>query len=95
MELIITPRQDLERFIEDAITRAASRPPEGSGAELRPAKGWLTNSEAQEYLGLSRATLARYRSEGLLPYSKVGRNLFYRLSDVEALLEANRRYPDA
>lgn len=54
----------------------------------RPGKNWLTNAEAVEYLGLSRPTLARYRADGTLPYSKVGSSVFYRLSDVEGLLES-------
>ncbi len=54
----------------------------------RPSKAWLTNSEAMSYLGLSRPTLARYRAEGILPYSKLGSSIFYRLSDVENLLES-------
>ena len=54
----------------------------------RPGKKWLTNREAQEYLGLSKATLARYRASGKLPFSRVGSSVYYRLSDVEALLES-------
>lgn len=52
-------------------------------------KEWLTNAEAQAYLGLSRMTLQRYRDNGLLEYSKVGSNIFYRRSDIIGLLEKN------
>lgn len=54
-------------------------------------KRWLTNEEAMEYLGLSRSTLNRYRMEGKIPYSKVGQNVYYRLEDIEELLEENLR----
>ena len=53
----------------------------------RPGKSWLTQPEAQEYLGLSKATLARYRAAGTLPYSKLGSSIYYRLADVEEMLE--------
>lgn len=52
-------------------------------------KEWLTNAEAQAYLGLSRMTLQRYRDNGLLEFSKVGSNIFYRRRDILALLEKN------
>ena len=57
-------------------------------AEKTTDKAWLTNPEAMEYLGLSRPTLARYRAAGTLPFSKLGSNIYYRVIDVEALLEA-------
>ena len=54
----------------------------------RPGKAWLTNAECREYLGLSKPTLARYRAAGTLPYSKIGSSIYYRLSDLEGMLEA-------
>ena len=52
---------------------------------------WLPNSEAIRLLGLSKASLQRYRSSGLLPHSKMGGNIFYRKSDLESILERNLR----
>ncbi|PAP74814.1 hypothetical protein B1759_16695 [Rubrivirga sp. SAORIC476] len=87
--VIVTSESKLRGFIDAAVEAAMSRlAPRLSPAEQdRPAKNWLTNREAQDYLGLSKATLARYRADGTLPYSKVGASVFYRLSEVEALLE--------
>ena len=77
-----------ERVLAEAVGRLTSN-------NAKPEKAWLTNREAQGYLGISRATLARYRADGTLPYSKVGQSVFYRLADVEALLEAARVRPAA
>lgn len=52
-------------------------------------KEWLTNKEACKYLGLSRMTLQRYRDNGVLEFSKVGSNIYYRRADILALLEKN------
>ena len=71
-----------EKTLVDVVDRLRS-------AEKTTGKAWLTNREAQEYLGLSRPTLARYRAAGTLPYSKVGSSIYYRLTDVETLLESN------
>ncbi|OZC04600.1 hypothetical protein BSZ36_05155 [Rubricoccus marinus] len=78
----------MDAAVDAAVSRTAPRLTQA--AENRPGKGWLTNREAQDYLGLSKATLARYRSEGMLPYSKIGASVYYRLADVEGLLEASR-----
>ena len=50
---------------------------------------WLTNEEAMDYLDVSRSTLNRYRMDGKLPYSKVGQKVYYRLDDIEEMLEEN------
>ncbi|MEL6444434.1 MAG: helix-turn-helix domain-containing protein [Bacteroidota bacterium] len=73
-------------IVEDAVARAL---PEAPGESRPVSKEWLTNREAMDYLGLSKATLARYRADGTLPYSKVGANIYYRFGDIDALLKAS------
>lgn len=77
--------------VEAAVERAVSRlaPRLTSAHRDRPAKGWLTTREVQAYLGLSKATVARMRADGRLPYSKVGQSVYVKREDVEALLERN------
>jgi excisionase family DNA binding protein len=57
-------------------------------------KEWLTNTELQQYLGVSKMTLQRYRDSKALPYSKVGSNVYYRRADVLDLLERNVQRSD-
>ena len=52
-----------------------------------PGFGYVENEEAMRLLNLSRPTLARYRKNGRLPYSRVGSKVYYKLSAIEALLE--------
>ena len=52
---------------------------------------WVTNKDAKELLGLSKPTLQRYRNAGLLPFSRLGGNVYYRRSDINAVLEQNLR----
>lgn len=51
---------------------------------------WISNREAMEILGVSSRTMQRYRDTGCIPFSKIGKNCRYRLSDVERALEAHR-----
>lgn len=92
--IVLLSESRLKTLLEEATERAARRILRAAtdpAAGERPGKEWLTNVEAMEYLGLSRPTLARYRAAGKLPYSKPvgGSNVYYRLEDVKALLEAS------
>lgn len=51
---------------------------------------WLDNSEFMQLLHISRRTAQNYRDNNLIAFSIIGNKLFYKLSDVEDLL--NRHY---
>ncbi len=52
-------------------------------------KQMLNAEEAADYIGLSKSTLAIWRSTGRyeLPYVKVGRYVRYRRKDLQAFLD--------
>lgn len=50
-------------------------------------EAYLSNDEVAAKLGVSKNTLWRWNRDGYLKASKVGKNLYYRSSDVEALLQ--------
>ena len=52
---------------------------------------YLTGSEVTERLFISRRTLQDYRDRGLLPYTRIGGKVLYKLSDLERLLRENYR----
>lgn len=86
-------RPILEEYL--APIRADQRTAEAHKGELPgEPKEWLTNAELQQYLGVSKMTLQRYRDAGTIPYSKVGSSVFYRRSDVLDLLERNVQRSD-
>lgn len=60
-------------------------------SEKSPDWNWVSNKECARLTGFSKSTLQRYRESGLLLFSKVGGNIFYRRSDLNALLERNLR----
>ncbi len=47
----------------------------------------LTNDEVMQYLGICRRTLQNWRDTGILKYTKLGKKIFYRFSDVLDTLE--------
>ena len=52
---------------------------------------YLTGREVTERLFISRRTLQEYRDRGLLPYTRIGGKMLYKLSDLERLLRENYR----
>src|SRR5690625_7869503 len=92
MEVVVTSSKDLRAIVREELERIHLKRPDRrtSGARAAEAKldiGWLSNEEAQKAMGLSRATLARYRADGTLPYSKLGQNIFYKTDDIKAALQ--------
>jgi hypothetical protein len=51
---------------------------------------WLTNREACELLKISQRTLQSYRDTGMLPYSQIGHKCYYRVADVEKLINQSQ-----
>lgn len=53
---------------------------------------WLDNQEVCLMMSINKRTLQTYKDKGLLPYSKMNRKNYYKLSDVQALLQAGQPY---
>ena len=53
-------------------------------------KIWLSNKEAQVYLGVGMDFLKKLRSSGRISFFKVGTTVFYRKRDIDRLIEKNR-----
>lgn len=61
--------------------------------EKEPIEKWLDNQELMLLLKISKRTAQHYRDSGLISFSQVGNKIYYRLSDVETLL--NKHYNKA
>lgn len=51
-----------------------------------PTTGWLTHKEAARYLKTSSSSLYKLSSARKIPFSKRGKQNFYRVSDLEIYL---------
>ena len=52
-------------------------------------EGWLDNQDVLQILHISPRTLQTLRSNGTLPFSRIKGKFYYKVSDLEALLESN------
>ena len=51
---------------------------------------WLDNEAVCVYLKISKRTLQRYRSNGVIAYSLIGKKTYYTISEIKRLLEEKR-----
>lgn len=58
-------------------------------ALVKLSERWLDTDEMVELLGVSRRTLQEYRVHEKLPYSQIGKKMYYRAVDVERFLKKN------
>jgi len=52
-------------------------------------EAWIDGQDVMQSLHISKRTLQTLRDNGTLPYSRVNGKFFYKLSDIEKILEAN------
>jgi hypothetical protein len=55
------------------------------------AKRWVKSAEVRRMLDISPGTLQNLRVNGTLGYTKVGGTMFYKIEDIEQMLEKNSR----
>ena len=58
-------------------------------AETYPLEDWLDNQDVMQYLHICQRTLQTLRSNGTLPFSRIGNKIYYRRSDIDSLLVNN------
>ena len=50
---------------------------------------WIDNQDVMQILHISPRTLQTLRSNGMLPFSRIGNKLYYRRQDLQRLLADN------
>ena len=70
---------DLKEFVSEMIAEAAAKKPQQTEETM------LSADEVCKVLGISSNSLWRWGKSGYLKGQKVGRKVFYRKSDIDAL----------
>lgn len=50
---------------------------------------WIDGQDVMQTLHISKRTLQSLRDSGTLPYSRIKGKIYYKLSDLESLMEEN------
>ena len=73
-------KEELQQLIEDAVFKATCTEP---NLEYNI----ITEKELSKRIGISKVTLHKYRKQGKIPFSKVGRTIRYDYKEVMETLK--------
>ena len=93
MEISLISGEELRKVAEESAAKAAQIVIDLLPSSTDSSWKWMPNKEYLKKRGISKTTAQRERDSGLISFSKIGGKIYYRRSDVEALLENNLRIP--
>jgi len=69
--------EDLQVMMEVAVRKVLEEQNHPNESKL------MSDEELEKLLGVSKSTLYLWRRDGKLPYQRIGKRIFYKISDVE------------
>ena len=87
MEAIILSKNQYEELL-NKIDEVKSSLEE---KQKNPKDIFVDNQEFLQLMNISKRTAQTWRDEGVVSFSQIGSKIYYRISDVEKLLEKNYR----
>lgn len=88
--VVVTSEDELRELLESVLADTLPKHLKSAQPLEKPPKEWLSNREAMAFLDASKPTLQRYRSNGTLPYSKIGGKVYYKRADLLRVLREHR-----
>lgn len=88
-EIIDELRKDPESFVSIIENRCGKCRCCTATSTEQPASSeqWIDNQDVLQMLHISSRTLQTLRSNGTLPFSRIGNKLYYRNSDIQRILQ--------
>jgi propanediol utilization protein len=83
MQLELISKEDLKVFKSELLQEIKQLMQPGQGQS----KQWLKSNEVRKMLNISPGTLQNLRINGTLRYSKIGGMMYYKLEDINKVLE--------
>ncbi|SDR83606.1 Helix-turn-helix domain-containing protein [Mucilaginibacter mallensis] len=85
MNVELITREDLRDFKNELLNELKQIIQPGQGQS----KKWLKSSEVKKMLNISPGTLQNLRINGTLRFTKIGSIMYYKLEDLNKVLEGN------
>ena len=79
------------KSIRKAVIKQVAEPSKKCQSNPTPNEPWVSTLDVQQVLRICEKTLYRHRRSGKLPYSRIRGKIYYKMSDVQALLNNNYR----
>ncbi|GGW65578.1 helix-turn-helix protein [Winogradskyella epiphytica] len=85
MEAIILSTQQYKDLVNrlDALNKQLEE------KQKKPQDTFLDNQEFLQLMNISKRTAQTWRDEGIVSFSQIGSKIYYRMSDVQKLLDKN------
>jgi DNA-directed RNA polymerase subunit F len=87
MNVELITREDLREFKNELLNELKQIIQPGQGQS----KKWLKSSEVRKMLNISPGTLQNLRINGTLRFTRIGSIMYYKLEDINKVLEGNGR----
>jgi hypothetical protein len=87
MNLEIITKEDLREFKNEMLGEIKQLIQPGQGQS----KKWLKSNEVRKLLNISPGTLQNLRINGTLSFTRIGSIMYYKLEDINRLLEGGLR----
>ena len=87
MEAIILSTQQYK----DLVNRLDDLNKQLEEKQKKPQDTFLDNQEFLQLMNISKRTAQTWRDEGVVSFSQIGSKIYYRMSDVQKLLDNNYR----
>jgi hypothetical protein len=83
MQAVIISQENFD----EVIKRLDKIQHEVSSKQKSPADTFIDNQEFIQIMNVSKRTAQSWRDEGIISFSQIGSKIYYRMSDVQALLD--------
>jgi hypothetical protein len=87
MNLEIITKEDLAAFKSELLTEIKQLMQPGQGQS----KKWIKSNEVRRLLNISPGTLQNLRINGTLGFTRIGSIIYYKLEDINKLLEGGSK----
>jgi hypothetical protein len=89
-EIAQNPQSDFEKAIAGLpCMQALLKSPSCGGVGEAFLEDWIDSQDVMQALHISQRTLQTLRSNGTLPYSRIGNKIYYRKKDIIKILSDN------
>jgi excisionase family DNA binding protein len=86
MALVVIETSDLEIIIQQAVERAFAKQSMHVVAESS-IEGLIVAQQAANILNISLSTLHTYKKQGIIPFHRIGRRVYFKESELLASLK--------
>jgi len=89
MTVQIITKEDLTAFKSELLNEMN----EMLNQKTKQPKKWLRSQEVRSMFNISSGTLQNYRINGIIPFTRLGKTIYYPREDIETLLEKGFNNP--